>query len=115
MSPDAILRPYGAPGNFIPCIDTDGTFFRVTVRPPNRLPDPGSTISVVPPASRAVSKPGSCGQIECSIHTCAVMGEVISLTSLCASTVSGWASAPQGTTEALTHGVTHLPRDSTAA
>src|SRR3546814_19471601 len=76
---------------------------------PNKLPDPGRIISVVTPASRAVSKPGSCGQTECSTQTCAVLGSVSSLTSLCASTVSGFDQAPRCEWASITPGVIHLP------
>ena len=51
-----------------------GTFFTVTPRPPIRFPDPGRIcIAVMPPAS-ASSNWGSCGQIEWSAHTSAVIG-----------------------------------------
>ena len=63
-----------------------GTFLRVTPRPPIRLPDPGKIWTVVTPPIRAVLKPGSCGQIECSAQTSGVVGSVSSLPSECAGT-----------------------------
>src|SRR5690606_32056375 len=86
FSPQAIFRPCGAPGNFIPCAVVEYTFFSVTPRPPTRLAEPGRICSEVTPPASAAPKPGSCGQTECSAHTCAVTGLVISLPSLCART-----------------------------
>ena len=40
-----------------------------TLRPPIKLAEPGRICSVVMPPSSAVSKPGSCGQTECSAQT----------------------------------------------
>ncbi|MNS84168.1 hypothetical protein D3C72_1179820 [compost metagenome] len=61
---------------------TDGTLRMVTPRPPNRLAEPGRIWSVVTPPARAVLKPGSWGQSECSAQTWAVFGLVASLPSL---------------------------------
>ena len=83
FSPQAIFNPYGAPGNFIPCIVREGTFLMVTPRPPKRLPEPGRICMVVTPPASARSNCGSCGQIECSADTSAVFGLVISLPSCC--------------------------------
>src|SRR5688572_4330819 len=83
FSPHAIFSPCGAPGNFMPCTEREGTFLMVTPRPPNRLAEPGSTWSAVMPPASASAKFGSCGQIECSAQTCAVFGLVASLPSLC--------------------------------
>jgi len=77
------------------------------------LADPGSTINVVTPAWRAASSPGSCGQTECSTQAWAVLGSVISLTSLSASALSGCDQAPRCECASITPGVTHLPRAST--
>src|SRR5205085_12557523 len=86
FSPHAILRPYGAPGNFIPSAVRDGTFFTVTPRPPNRLAEPGRICIVVTPPASERSNCGSCGQSECSAETSAVLGLVISLPSCSDST-----------------------------
>src|SRR3954471_13000765 len=86
FSPQAILRPYLAPGNFIPCTDLAGTTFRTTLRPPIRFAEPGSTWSVVTPPARSRGNCGSCGHTECSAHTYAVTGFVASLPSLSAGT-----------------------------
>ena len=66
----------------MPCMVTDGTLRTVTPRPPNRLAEPGRIWSVVTPPARAVLKPGSWGQSECSAQTWAVFGLVASLPSL---------------------------------
>src|SRR6185503_21053966 len=82
FSPQAIFSPYGAPGNFIPCVVRAGTFFNTTERPPNRFAEPGRICSVVtPPLIKAREKPGSCGQTLCSAHTSGRVGEVASLPS----------------------------------
>src|SRR6476659_7851621 len=85
FSPHAILRPYLAPGKFIPCTLRDGTTFSTTLRPPIRFADPGSTWSVVTPPASVRGNCGSCGHTECSTHTFAVTGLVASLmSSVCA-------------------------------
>src|SRR5688572_16449339 len=84
FSPQAILSPYLAPGNFIDCTVRPGTTFRTTLRPPMRLADPGSTWSVVTPPASTRGNCGSCGQTECSAHTCGVEGLVASFPSLSA-------------------------------
>src|SRR6478609_2339510 len=81
FSPHAILRPYLAPGNFIPCTVRDGTTLSTTLRPPIRLAEPGSTWIVVTPPARVRGNCASCGHTECSTHTLAVTGLVASLTS----------------------------------
>src|SRR5688500_12541150 len=86
FSPHAILRPYFAPGNFIPCTVREGTTLSTTLRPPMRFAEPGSTCSVVTPPARLRGNCGSCGQTECSAHTCAVTGFVASFPSSCAGT-----------------------------
>src|SRR5678815_1476729 len=86
FSPHAIFNPYLAAGNFIPCTVRDGTTFNTTLRPPNRLADPGRIWIVVTPAESARGNCGSCGHTECSAHTLGVDGLVISLPSLFAST-----------------------------
>src|SRR5688572_11469716 len=86
FSPHAILRPYFAPGNFIPCTDRDGTTLRIALRPPIRFAEPGRTWIVVTPPARLRGNCGSCGHTECSAHTCAVTGSVASLPSLSAGT-----------------------------
>src|SRR6185437_33503 len=86
FSPHAIFRPYLAPGNFIPCTVRDGTTLRIALRPPNRLPEPGSTCSVVTPPARLRGNCGSCGHTECSAHTYGVAGFTSSLPSLFDST-----------------------------
>src|SRR3546814_12195546 len=86
FSPQAIFRPYGAPGNFIACMVMAGTFFRVTPRPPIRLAEPGSTCRLVIPPASALANPGSCGHTACSAPTCAVTGAVVSLPSALAVT-----------------------------
>src|SRR6266851_10338902 len=85
FSPQAILSPYLAPGNFIPCTVRDGTTFSTTDRPPIRFADPGRTWSVVTPPARLRGNCGSCGHTECSAQTCAVTGADASLPSLLAS------------------------------
>ena len=64
------------------CTLRPATFFKVTVRPPNKFAEPGRIMSEVTPPASAAPKPGSCGQTLCSAHTCAVFGEVASLPSL---------------------------------
>src|SRR5882672_3750758 len=86
FSPHAIFSPYFAPGNFIPCTVREGTTLSTTLRPPIKLPDPGSTCIVVKPPARALGSCGSCGQTECSAHTFGVTGLVSSFPSLLAST-----------------------------
>src|SRR4029079_11847389 len=81
-SPHAILRPYLAPGNFIPCTVRDGTTLRIALRPPMRLAAPGRICSVVPPPASCRGNCGSCGHTECSAHTYGVVGSVASLPSL---------------------------------
>ncbi len=61
FSPHAIFSPYGAPGNFIPCVVAALTFFTTTERPPMRFAEPGNSCSVVMPPASAVQNPGSCG------------------------------------------------------
>src|SRR5215213_9127031 len=112
FSPHAILSPYGAPGNFIPCTVRLGTFLTVTLRPPNRLAEPGRICMLVTPPSSARVKPGSCGHTECSAHTSAVLGLVASLPSLCACT-PGLAYTPRCECVSMTPGVTNLPVAST--
>src|SRR4249919_321454 len=112
FSPQAIFNPHGAPGNFIPWYVVAGTFFSVTPRPPMRLAEPGRICRLVMPPARAVSKPGSCGQIECSAHTLGVTGEVASLPSLDALT-PGLAYTPRCECTSMMPGVTHLPVPST--
>src|SRR5919206_4955989 len=84
FSPHAILRPYFAPGNFIPCTVRDGTTLSTTLRPPMRFAEPGSTCSVVTPPARLRGNCGSCGHTECSAHTFGVAGLVASFPSLSA-------------------------------
>src|SRR5512140_1479922 len=86
FSPHAILRPYFAPGNFIPCTVRLGTTLSTTLLPPMRFAEPGSTCRVVMPPARLRGNCGSCGHTECSAHTKAVTGLVASLPSLLAST-----------------------------
>src|SRR5689334_7613509 len=81
FSPHAILSPYLAPGNFIPCTVADGTFFSTTLRPPIRFAEPGRICMVVTPAASARGNCGSCGHTECSAQTFAVTGLVASLPS----------------------------------
>src|SRR6202000_2492476 len=50
------------------------TFSSTTERPPMRLAEPGRICSEVIPPARAVRKPGSCGQTECSAQTFGVAG-----------------------------------------
>src|SRR5689334_11915995 len=110
FSPHAILRPYFAPGNFIPCTVRDGTSFSTTLRPPIRFADPGRTwIVVTPPASDRGSC-GSCGHTECSTQTFAVTGFVASLTSsVCAPGSPGAAAPPMCECVSMIPGVTYLP------
>jgi hypothetical protein len=85
-----------------------GTFLSVTLRPPNRLPEPGRIcIDVMPPAS-ASENCGSCGHTECSAHTCAVFGSVSSLPSCCDS-IPGAEYTPMCECVSMMPGVTHLP------
>ena len=65
----------------MPCTVIDGTFLSVTPRPPIRFPEPGRISRVVTPPANAFSNCGSPGQTECSAHTSAVTGEVISFPS----------------------------------
>ena len=58
-----------------------GTTFSTVLRPPNRFADPGSTWIVVTPPARLRGNCGSCGHTECSAHTSAVFGFVVSLPS----------------------------------
>ena len=58
-----------------------GTTLSTVLRPPIRLADPGSTWMVVTPPARLRGNCGSCGHTECSAHTSAVFGFVISLPS----------------------------------
>src|SRR5215475_8923610 len=87
FSPQAIFRPYFAPGNFMSCTVRPGTTFSTTLRPPNRFADPGSTCSVVTPPARLRGNCGSCGHTECSAQTSAVFGLVASFPSDCAPTL----------------------------
>src|ERR671938_234481 len=84
FSPHAILSPYLAPGNFIPCTVRAGTTLSTTLRPPMRFAEPGSTWSVVIPPIRLRGNCGSCGHTECSAQTYGVVGFVASLPSLSA-------------------------------
>src|SRR4051812_41807765 len=81
FSPHAILRPYLAPGNFIPCIERDGTTLSTALLPPMRFADPGRTWIVVTPPASVRGNCGSCGHTECSTQTWAVTGFVASLMS----------------------------------
>ena len=56
------------------------------MRPPIRFAEPGRTCAVVMPPASSRGNCGSCGQTECSAHTCAVTGLVASFPSLCACT-----------------------------
>src|ERR671921_2739800 len=95
FSPHAILSPYFAPGNFIPCTLRAGTTLRIALRPPMRFAEPGSTWIVVTPPARVRGNCGSCGHTECSTHTFAVTGDGASLTSLvCAPASPGALPAP---------------------
>jgi len=87
-------------------------FFTVTPRPPIRLALPGRICREVTPPASAAWKPGSCGQIECSAQTCAVLGEVASLPSLCA-LAPGLGYTPRCEWMSMMPGVTHLPVAST--
>src|SRR6476659_5900663 len=82
FSPHAILSPYFAPGNFIPCTVRLGTTLSTTLLPPMRFAEPGSTCSVVTPPARLRGNCGCCGHTECSAQTCGVVGLVASLPSL---------------------------------
>src|SRR5919107_5507558 len=82
FSPQAILSPYLAPGNFTPCAVREGTSLSTTLRPPIRFAEPGSTWIVVTPPASVRGNCGSCGHTECSTQTCAVTGAVASFTSL---------------------------------
>src|SRR4029078_6210497 len=110
FSPHAILRPYLAPGNFIPCTVRDGTTFSTTLRPPMRFAEPGSTCSVVTPPARLRGNCGSCGHTECSTHTLAGTGAVASLTSfVCVPSSSGTPPEPMCEWLSMMPGVTYLP------
>ena len=87
-------------------------FLRVTPRPPIRFALPGKICRLVTPPASAASKPGSCGQIECSAQTLGVTGEVASLPSLCAF-MPGLGYTPRCEWMSMMPGVTHLPRAST--
>ena len=108
FSPQAILSPCGAPGNFIAWYVVAGTFLSVTPRPPIRFAEPGRICSEVTPPWIADSKPGSWGHTLCSTQTFAVTGSVDSLPSLCAST-PGLAEAPMCECTSIRPGVTHRP------
>src|SRR4029079_457854 len=108
FSPHAILRPYFAPGNFIPWTVRAGTTLSTTLRPPIRFADPGSTCSVVTPPARLRGNCGSCGHTECSAHTFAVTGFVASFPSLSAWT-PGAAYTPRCEWVSIIPGVTYLP------
>src|SRR6202022_4901181 len=110
FSPQAILSPYLAPGNFIPCTVREGTTLSVALRPPIRLAEPGRTwMGGTPPAS-VRGNCGSCGHTECSTHTCAVTGAVASLTSfVCAPLSPGAPPAPMCECVSMMPGVTYLP------
>src|SRR6185312_1534349 len=108
FSPHAILRPYLAPGNFMPWTVRAGTTLRIALRPPKRLPDPGSTWSVVTPPARLRGNCGSCGQIECSAQTYGVAGFTSSLPSLLDST-AGAGYTPRCECTSTIPGVTNLP------
>src|ERR1035437_1481898 len=108
FSPQAIFRPYLAPGNFIPCTLGLGTILRITLRPPNRLPDPGSTWIVVTPPARSRGNCGSCGHTECSTHTYPVTGFTSSLASSRDQTL-GAAFAPKCEWSSMMPGVTYFP------
>src|SRR6266513_1377258 len=112
FSPQAIFRPYRAPGNFIACTVRAGTSFRMALRPPIRLADPGSAWMVVIPPAIARGICGSCGQNECSAQTSAVTGFVASLPSDSAS-VPGAAYTPRCEWSSISPGVTYLPVPST--
>ena len=60
------------------------TFLRMTLRPPTRLAEPGRICMLVTPPAKALAKPASCGQTECSAQTWAVTALVASLPSLVA-------------------------------
>src|SRR5258708_19528218 len=84
----------------------------MTERPPMRFADPGRIcIDVMPPA-RAVRKPGSCGQTECSAQTFGVVGEVASFPSALAST-AGLGYTPRCEWTSINPGVTQRPVPST--
>ena len=68
------------------CTVRPGTTLSTALRPPNRFADPGSTCSVVTPPARSRGNCGSCGHTECSAHTSAVFGFVVSLPSSAAAT-----------------------------
>src|SRR5690606_1052183 len=114
FSPQAIFSPYGAPGNFMPWTVRPGTFLTVTLRPPNRLAEPGRICSEVMPPASAVTNPGSCGHTLCSAQTSAVLGEVISLPSACAST-EGEGYTPRWECTSMRPGVIQSPEASTRA
>src|SRR5215471_10303993 len=86
FSPQAIFKPYFAPGNFIPWTVREGTTFKTTLRPPIKFAEPGRIWIVVTPPANARGNCGSCGHTECSAQTLAVTGFVASFPSLLAST-----------------------------
>src|SRR6266849_10333479 len=108
FSPQAILSPYFAPGNFIPWTVREGTNFKTTLRPPIKLAEPGRTCIVVKPPARARGICGSCGQTECSAQTLAVTGLVNSFPSLFAST-PGAGYTPMCECTSMMPGVTYFP------
>src|SRR5919108_2376019 len=108
FSPHAILSPYFAPGNFIPCTVRAGTILSTTERPPIKLAEPGRICAVVIPPAKARGNCGSCGHTECSAQTLAVTGFVASLPSLLACT-PGAAYTPMCECVSMTPGVTNLP------
>ena len=89
-----------------------GTFFNVTLRPPNRLAEPGKICSVVTPPASAVTNPGSCGHTLCSAQTSAVLGAVASLPSECEG-VPGDGYTPRCECTSMTPGVIQRPLAST--
>src|SRR2546426_12325570 len=89
-----------------------GMSFRIALRPPMRLAEPGSAWIVVTPPAMASGICGSCGQNECSAHTSAVTGFVASLPSDSAS-VPGAAYTPRCEWSSTSPGVTYLPVPST--
>ncbi len=86
--------------------------FRIALRPPIRLAEPGSAWMVVIPPAIASGICGSWGQNECSAHTSAVTGFVASLPSDSAS-VPGAAYTPRCEWSSIRPGVTYLPVPST--
>src|SRR3954454_11632236 len=92
----------------MPCVVTDGTFFKTTERPPIRFADPGRICIAVTPPAKARVKPGSCGQTEFSLRTSGVDGFVASLPSLVAS-LAGEGYTPRCEWMSMMPGVTNLP------